>query len=342
MQDAKRAEHSVVGPRQQAAAPHCAPETLWTFVGRHVKASAVLWSLLVAFSPHAPTAATVEPLAVFEQVAGDESIHAVAAGETLGHIAGRFGMKTPLAASINRLSDPHRLHIGQHLRMSNRHIVPSALRDGIVINAGDLMLYWLRDGAVVASFPVGVGRKAWQTPPGRYTIVGRRRDPVWHVPVSIQKEMHEKGEPVKKKVLPGPDNPLGKYWLQLSAGGYGIHGTNAPQSVGKYTTHGCIRLRPDDIERLYNEVPTGTPVDIVDEPVKLARINGDRILLEAHRGPSGTTAESASLYMQRLRAAGVMDQVDAAAAEQVLRNTWGIAIDVSKRRGLGQRADSGR
>jgi L,D-transpeptidase ErfK/SrfK len=207
------------------------------------------------------------------------------------------------------------------------------------------MLYWVRHGEVVYSFPVGVGRKTWQTPPGHYTIVGRRRDPVWHVPTSIQKEMHDQGEPVKKSVPPGPDNPLGKYWLQLSSGGYGIHGTNAPWSVGKYTTHGCIRLRPDDIERLYNEVPTGTAVDIVDEPVKLARLEGDRILLEAHRGTNGNTAEQVPLYMERLRAAGVMDQVDAGAAEQVLRNTWGIAIDVSTHRqpgtlGMQQRADS--
>jgi L,D-transpeptidase ErfK/SrfK len=314
---------------------------------RTVGGAGVLWCSVMTFGLPTARGATVEPLVVFDQVAGDESVHAVASGETLGHIAERFGMKTQLAASINGLSDPHRLHIGQRLRMSNRHIVPSSRRDAIIINVGDLILYWVREGEVVASFPVGVGRKTWQTPPGHYTIVGRRRDPVWHVPASIQKEMHDQGQPVKKLVPAGPDNPLGKYWLQLSAGGYGIHGTNAPRSVGRYTTHGCVRLRPDDIERLYNEVPTGTSVDIVDEPVKLARVDGDRILLESHRGPRGNTAESVPVYMQRLRASGVMDLVDAATAEWVLRNTWGIAIDVSKQRGprrLGfeQRADSRR
>jgi L,D-transpeptidase ErfK/SrfK len=311
---------------------------------RTVGAAALLWFSLATIGAHGVAATTVEPLVVFDQVAGDETVHAVVSGETLGHIAARFGMKTQLAASINRISDPRRLQIGQRLRVSNRHIVPTTRHDGIVINVGDLMLYWLRDGVVVGSFPVGVGRKAWQTPPGHYTIVGRRRDPVWHVPASIQREMRDERQPVKKTVPPGPDNPLGKYWLQLSAGGYGIHGTNAPWSVGKYTTHGCIRLRPDDIERLFNEVPNGTSVDIVDEPVKLARLAGGRILLEAHRGPTGKTAEMVEQYMERLRASGVMDLVDAAAAEQVLRNTWGIAIDVSKARppgtlGLEQRAE---
>lgn len=314
---------------------------------RAVCATAVLWLCLGAFGLDAVSAATVEPLVVFEHVAGDESTHAVTSGETLGHIAAHYGMRMQLAASINGLSDPHRLHIGQRLRVSNRHIVPSTRADGIVVNVGDLMLYWVRDAEVVANFPVGVGRQTWQTPPGHYSIVGRRRDPVWHVPASIQKEMKEQRQPVKKSVPAGPDNPLGKYWLQLSAGGYGIHGTNAPWSVGKYTTHGCIRLRPEDIEQLYNEVPTGTSVDIVDDPVKVARVDGDRILLEAHRGPNGKTADEVSLYMDRLRASGVMDLVDAAAAEQVLRNTWGIAIDVSKYRKRGrlgdqQRADSRR
>jgi len=272
----------------------------------------------------------VEPLPIFGTVVGDESVHAVASGDTLGHLAARFGMTVQLAAAINALPDPHRLRIGQRLRLSNRHIVPTTRRDGIVINVGELALYWLRDGAVVDRLPVGVGRKAWRTPPGHYEIVSRRRDPVWHVPASIQKEMREKGEPVKKKVPPGPDNPLGKYWLQLSLPGYGLHGTNAPASVGKYTTHGCIRLRPDDIERLYVELPNGTAVDVVDEPVKLARLDDGHVLLEAHRGVSGRPPH-ASHYIDRLRAVGLAE-IDLTAAEGVVRDAWGIAVDVSTKR----------
>ncbi len=298
----------------------------------HMLAATAVLSFWLVLGACGVAGATVEALPVFEQVLGEEVVHEVAAGETLGHIAARFGMQTQLAALINSLADPHRLRIGQRLRLSNRHIVPARLRDGLVINAGDLRLYWLREGEAARAFPVGVGRAAWKTPAGHYRIVSRRRDPIWHVPPSIQREMKEQGEPVKKKVLPGPDNPLGKYWLQLSVPGYGIHGTNAPRSVGKYTTHGCIRLRPEDIERFYNEVPNGTAVDIVDEPVKLARLEGDRILLEAHRGVTGATATSAGVWMDRLRAAGVMDLIDAAAAERVLRDAWGIAIDVSKQR----------
>jgi L,D-transpeptidase ErfK/SrfK len=294
-------------------------------------ASALIAALCAAcISTPLARRAAAEPLPVFDRVAGREIVHHVTSGETLGQIAARFGMKLDLAVAINHLGDPNRLHIGQRLLLSNQRIVPTRLRDGLVINAGDLRLYWLRDGAVVETFPVGVGRAAWRTPPGHYRIISRRRDPIWHVPPSIQREMRERGEPVKKKVLPGPDNPLGKYWLQLSVPGYGIHGTNAPWSVGKYTTHGCIRLRPDDIERLYNEVPNGIAVDIVDEPIKLARLD-DTVLLEAHRGTAEHPAESAAAFLERLQASQVADFVDFSAAQQVLRNAWGIAVDISKK-----------
>jgi len=272
------------------------------------------------------------PLPVYHRIAGAQQVHVVTQGETLGYIAVRYRIKAHLLAIMNQLADVNRLHLGQRLLVSNRRIVPSALRDGLVINAGDLMLYELRDDVAVDQFPVGLGRAAWETPAGYYTIIGRRHDPVWHVPPSIQKEMQEKHQPVKKTVPPGPDNPLGKYWLQLSVPGYGIHGTNAPGSIGKYTTHGCIRAPADDVQRLYRQVPDGTAVEIVNEPVKVAQLEDGRILLEAHAGVGNSLPASASLYLERLRSSDVANAVDFAAAERVLREVWGIAIDVSNAR----------
>ena len=292
-------------------------------------ATAVIVTRVVMAATRVAMAA--EPLPMYQQVVGADVTHPVSAGETLGAIARRFGISTKLAVTINGLADANRLRLGQPLRLSNRHIVPEKGRDGIVVNVAERALYWLRDGAVMARFPVGVGRATWQTPPGHYTIVGRRRDPIWHVPRSIQREMEAKGEPVKKKVAPGPDNPLGKYWLQLSTPGYGIHGTNAPWTVGKYTTHGCVRLRPDDIEWLFNHVPTGTPVDIVDEPVKLARLDDHTILLEASQGIDDEAAVAARAIAERLQLSGVAELVDMNAVNRVLRDAWGVAVDVSKK-----------
>ena len=70
------------------------------------------------------------------------------------------------------------------------------------------------------------------------------------MPLSIQKEMEASGQDVLIEVPPGAENPLGRYWLQLSIEGIGLHGTNAPQSIYKFRSHGCMRLRPEVAEPL--------------------------------------------------------------------------------------------
>lgn len=288
-------------------------------------------AVCVASLSYVAYARAAEPLPVYRTIAGEAQVYAVRPGDTLGAIAGRFGITTQRAARLNHLADPDRLSIGQRLLLSNQRIVPARLPDGLVINVGDRTLYWFRRGEFVAHFPVGVGRVAWRTPAGKYAIVGRRHRPVWYVPPSIQREMRERGEPVRRTVPPGPDNPLGEHWLDLSIPGYGIHGTNAPRSVGRYTTHGCIRMLPGDIERLYREVPNGTAVYVIDEPIKLARLGDDVVLIEAHPGLDWEKVEAA-LLVQRLDATGLKDVVDVTAAAAAVSNAWGIPIDVSKAR----------
>src|SRR5207245_10897624 len=102
--------------------------------------------------------------------------------------------------------------------------------------------------------------------PGHYRSVRRRQDRVWQVRPPSQAEMRAQGEQVVREVPPGPDNPLGKYWIQLSAPGYGLHGTNAPASIGKYASQGCMRLLPEHVELLYPEARAGPPADIVHAP----------------------------------------------------------------------------
>jgi L,D-transpeptidase ErfK/SrfK len=149
------------------------------------------------------------------------------------------------------------------------------------------------------------------------------------VPVSIQEEMRARGEKVVTTVPPGPDNPLGKYWIQLSAPGYGLHGTNAPGSIGKYATHGCLRLLPEHIERLYREARDGTRVEVVHEPVKLARDRAGRVYLEAHRvvyrDPHGGPTD----LRARIGAAGLAEAIDWPRAEEVMQRAWGVPEDVT-------------
>ncbi|MBI3784086.1 MAG: L,D-transpeptidase family protein [Deltaproteobacteria bacterium] len=278
----------------------------------------------------AATKSAPKAIPVYERITGKEAVHVVSAGETLALIAKRFGTRVKLAASMNSISDPSRLKLGQRLLLSNRRIIPAEWPDGLVVDLAVLALYWIHDGEVIAMFPVAAGRENWETPAGQYTITGRRRDPTWRVPLSIQHEMKEKGETVKTKVPPGPDNPLGKYWLQLSHGGIGIHGTNAPWTVGRYATHGCIRLREADIERLFNEIRNGTRVAIVDDPIRIARLPDGHLMLEAH----STTKKKVSIatLAQRLQQAGLADEIDSKRVQQALREGWGVAVDVTRKK----------
>jgi L,D-transpeptidase ErfK/SrfK len=99
----------------------------------------------------------------------------------------------------------------------------------------------------------------------------------------VRKEHAANGDPLPPKVPAGPDNPLGAYAMRLAAGNgtYLIHGTNNPIAVGLAVTHGCIRMYPEDVEALFPLVPVGTPVRLVNEPLKVAWVNGE-LLLEAH------------------------------------------------------------
>jgi L,D-transpeptidase ErfK/SrfK len=240
-------------------------------------------------------------------------------------------MSRALFDTMNALVDPARLRPGMRVLVSDRNIVPRRFPDGLVVDLADRRLYWFAAGALEATFPVGIGRADWATPTGRHRIVGRRENPGWRVPDSIQREMRARGDEVVAYVPPGPSNPLGRHWIQLSAPGLGMHGTNAPASVGKYVSHGCIRLLPGDVERLYREAPDGTPVEIVYEPVKLARDAGGTVYLEVHRDVYARQPVDLPSVQARIEAAGLADRVDPARVADAVARAWGAPEDVTRR-----------
>lgn len=292
-------------------------------------ARALAWSTVLLLP--ACTILAQEPrLPLYSEVRGSDAPYVVRQGDTLQDIARRLGLRLEKAIAMSGLADPHRLRVGQKLPVFARHIVPGGLADGLVINIGEPGLYWLKGGALIARYPVGVGRLGWRTPPGDYHIRSRQKDPVWYVPKSIQKEMKERGEAVKTVVEAGPDNPLGKYFLQLDVPGYGIHGTNAPWSVGRYTTHGCMRLRPEHIEALYHRVPDGTAVRIVNEPVKVAQTADGKVFLEVCEGTIENPPPSSEGLMKLLEEKGLASSVDAEKATRVLRDGWCVALEIGR------------
>lgn len=119
----------------------------------------------------------------------------------------------------------------------------------IVVSLEDRRLALIEDGQVMQTYSVAVGKDSTPSPTGTFTIVERVENPTYYHAGKI--------------VPPGPGNPVGTRWMGLSEAGYGIHGTNAPRSIGKAASHGCIRMARPDLEKLFAEVRTGDKVEIV-------------------------------------------------------------------------------
>jgi lipoprotein-anchoring transpeptidase ErfK/SrfK len=126
----------------------------------------------------------------------------------------------------------------------------------IVVKTHERHLYFVLDDARALRFPVGVGRAGMQWTGTAY-VEGKYVRPAWAPPPMIRRE-----NPRLPQVIPGgaPNNPMGVAALTLRGGEYAIHGTNRPASVGRFVSHGCIRMYNQDIVRLFRMVQVGTPV----------------------------------------------------------------------------------
>jgi L,D-transpeptidase ErfK/SrfK len=145
--------------------------------------------------------------------------------------------------------------------------------------------------------------------------------------------MRQAGKPVLTRVAPGPGNPLGAYWIGLDRPGYGIHGTNAPASIYRFQTHGCIRLHPDDVARLFPAVAVGAAGEIVYEPLLLVQMSDGRIWLEAHPDVY-RRARDPMLVVRELAGRDELDaEIDWLAVRDVLRAKRGMPVDVTRSTG---------
>lgn len=121
----------------------------------------------------------------------------------------------------------------------------------VLVSIPDRKLAVIENDTVIATFPIAVGAAASPSPTGEFQIVNRVANPTYYRPGTV--------------IPSGKDNPVGTRWVGLSQKGYGIHGTNAPRSVGHASSHGCIRLRNRDIEKLFTMVRVGDVVQIHGE-----------------------------------------------------------------------------
>lgn len=159
---------------------------------------------------------------------------------------------------------------GTEVVIPARYILPPVPREGVVINLSELRLYYYPadNPEIVETYPVSVGRDEFATPVGITRTTIKVENPAWAPPASMRREAAERGEPAPKIVPPGPQNPLGKHAILLDMPSYLIHGTNRPDGVGMRVSRGCIRMYPEDIKSMYERLPSGTIVNLVDIPFK--------------------------------------------------------------------------
>lgn len=261
------------------------------------------------------------------------------AKDTLLDVARRYGLGYEEITNANPGVDPWLPGAGTVVVVPKQRLLPRAPRSGIVVNLPEHRLYWYppaQAGAqpVVWTFPVSIGKMDWTTPLGRTTIVAKEKNPSWTPPKSVRDDHAKRGDILPAVVPPGPDNPLGKYKMRLGipGGAYLIHGTNKPAGVGMEVTSGCMRLYPEDIETLFNMVPLGTPVTIVNQPYKWGWVNGE-LMIEVHpplpedAGQPPTLTDLTRLIVDATRTEPLA--IDWIGAERTWREARGIPRPVS-------------
>lgn len=227
---------------------------------------------------------------------GENLVHVVGEGEFLEQIAKKYNVVFLSLLAANHDVDPYLLQINRQLTIPRQLILPNTPREGIVINLPEFRLYYYKpDENKVHIFPIGIGRIGKETPLMTSRIVEKRELPTWIPTESIKKDyLENKGILLPDVVPPGPDNPLGEHALRLAghSGLYSIHGTNKNFGIGLRVSSGCIRMRPDDIAWLFNDVKEGLSVRIINQPVKTAFEPDGSVYIEVHRPLSYSEEET--------------------------------------------------
>jgi len=223
---------------------------------------------------------------------------------------------------------------GQAILLPTEWVLPDVEYRGVVMNIPEMRLFYFRaagDGTtMVTTYPVGLGRDEWRTPEGKFKVVEKTVNPRWILPASIKAEHKKDGKPAPDFIAGGdPENPLGKYRLRLTLPLYGIHGTDIPWGVGMEVSHGCVRLYPEDIERLFPMIPVGTPGQFVYQPVKVGAREG-HIFLEVHKDIYGMLPAPYREALRLIDKFGWRAQVDISRVQRAVIEQSGVPMDVTR------------
>ena len=226
--------------------------------------------------------------------------------------------------AMYRQWDPFLPPPGTNMLIPTMWIVPTGRSAQIVVNTGEMRLYYfVNNGTQVYTYPIGMGVLDYKTPTGNFTVNQKKVNPDWHIPKQLQKKY-------EMAVMPaGPDNPMGAFKLGLNWGDYGIHGCNLPWAVGRLVSHGCTRLYPEDIKKLFAMVPMGTKVEYIYEPAKIGFRQG-RVFLSVHDDVYFKIRSMLLHVMSLIEQKGLTDQVDMRKVLQTVEEQTGMPMDITR------------
>lgn len=274
----------------------------------------ILW-FYVAFLPAAVMAQRYDLPENGSRLIGQVQFHKVAKGEYFDLIAKQYNVGMLALMEANPNSDPFLPTVGQILNIPSQMLLPDVPRRGIVVNLPELRLYYYpKDSNEVHVFPVGIGRVGRETPQMNSKVKVKIPNPSWTPSPKLRQEYFAKyAKPLPAIVPAGPDNPLGKYAMQLAhgRGNYLIHGTNQSFGIGMRVSSGCIRLYPQDIKWLFNNTSIGESVVVINQTVKISAEPNGGNFIEVHsplskaNGQTPTEKTLPSMLANLIRRKGV-------------------------------------
>lgn len=218
-----------------------------------------------------------------ESILGNLEYTTASPTDTTPSLAQRYNLgQNALIAANKGVGENAPLPGGAHLTVPTQFLLPALPRQGIIVNLAEMRMYYFPKGTnTVMTFPIGIGKIGKTIPIENTSITRKTVNPTWTPPEDIRQFNREQGIELPRTMGPGPDNPLGPYAIYLRIPTFLIHSTIFPESIGRRASFGCIRMNEDDIKEFFPAVQPGTPVTIVDMPIKVAWQDSN-LVLEAH------------------------------------------------------------
>lgn len=254
-----------------------------SFQVRSAMGKQLLFGFCLLLGSTAVNAATYQITGDTTLVGSEDIYHVDPDGTTtMEYVAAWHNLGLSNLIEANPKADPIVPRAGTRLIIPSRVILPDTVRRGIIVNSPEMRLYYYHDN-VVDVLPIGIGQLGTDTPLNWTTKVERKRaNPTWTPTAKMHAEYRARGEYLPAVWPAGPDNPMGLFAIYIGRL-YAIHGTNADFGIGLRVSHGCVRLRNEDIEYLFNAVPVGTRVQFINRPLKYAKDSDGSIYVEVHQ-----------------------------------------------------------